>query len=112
MHSKNNIRLNAPAGDLPSLIAAVDAGADSVNIGFRSPTNLRNLPGLNFSVEEAAEAVKYAHQHGVKVHLTVNTYPTDYQFEECFRSDVEQVTSARNTLRGNSFGRCGHEDDS
>ena len=86
MHSKNKIRLNAPAGDLPSLIAAVDAGADSVYIGFRSPTNLRNLPGLNFSTEEAAEAVGYAHRHGVKVHVTVNTYPTDYQFEECFRA--------------------------
>ena len=86
MHSKNKIRLNAPAGDLPSLIAAVDAGADSVYIGFRSPTNLRNLPGLNFSVEEAAEAVGYAHRHGVKVHVTVNTYPTNHQLEECFRA--------------------------
>ncbi len=86
MHSKNKIRLNAPAGDLPSLIAAVDAGADSVYIGFRSPTNLRNLPGLNFSVDEAAEAVGYAHRHGVKVHVTVNTYPTDYQLEECFQA--------------------------
>ncbi len=56
---RNKMRLNAPAGKLPSLIAAVDAGADSVYIGFQSPTNLRNLPGLNFSVAEADEAVKY-----------------------------------------------------
>ncbi len=48
MNSKSKIQLNAPAGNLPSLIVAVDAGADSVYIGFRSPTNLRNLPGLNF----------------------------------------------------------------
>ncbi|MHC4605091.1 MAG: peptidase U32 family protein, partial [Planctomycetota bacterium] len=86
MHSKNKIQLNAPAGNLPSLIAAVDAGADSVYIGFRSPTNLRNLPGLNFSIEEAAEAVKYAHQHGVTVYLTVNTHPMDHQLQECFRA--------------------------
>jgi putative protease len=84
MNSKSKIQLNAPAGNLPSLIAAVDAGADSVYIGFQSPTNLRNLPGLNFSVNEAAEAVEYAHRRGVKVYVTVNTYPTDHQLEECF----------------------------
>ncbi len=46
MHHKSKIQLNAPAGNLSSLMAAVDAGADSVYAGFRSPTNLRNLPGV------------------------------------------------------------------
>ena len=93
MHSENKIQLNAPAGNLPSLIAAVDAGADSVYIGFRSPTNLRNLPGLNFSIEEAAEAVEYARQHGVKVYVTVNTHPMNHQLEECLRAvdDADDV---------------------
>ena len=86
MRSKNKIQLNAPAGNLLSLIAAVDAGADSVYIGFQSPTNLRNLPGLNFSLTEAAEAVDYAHQRTTRVHVTVNTYPTDHQLKECFRA--------------------------
>ncbi len=83
MRSKKKIQLNAPAGDLPSLMAAVDAGADSVYIGFRSPTNLRNLPGLNFSVDQAREAVQYAHHRGAKIHVTVNTLPVDQQLEEC-----------------------------
>ncbi len=93
MNSKSKIQLNAPAGNLPSFIAAVDAGADSVYIGFQSPTNLRNLPGLNFSVDEAAEAVEYAHRRGVKVYVTVNTYPTDHQLKECFRAidDADDV---------------------
>jgi putative protease len=93
MHRENKIQLNAPAGNFPSLIAAVNAGADSVYIGFRSPTNLRNLPGLNFSVEEAAKAVQYAHRYGVRVHVTVNTYPTNHQLEECFRAvdDADHV---------------------
>ena len=64
--------------------AAVDAGADSVYIGFNSPTNLRNLPGLNFSLAEAADGVKYAHQRGVKVHVAVNTFPPDRLLQECF----------------------------
>ncbi len=46
MTHKSKIQLNVPAGNMPSLMAAVDAGADSVYIGFRSPTNLRNLPGV------------------------------------------------------------------
>ncbi len=86
MARDSRIRLNAPAGNLPSLMAAVDAGADSVYIGFRSPTNLRNLPGLNFSTAEAAEAVDYAHRHGVRVHVTVNTHPLDHQLEQCLQA--------------------------
>lgn len=86
MTHKSKIQLNVPAGNMPSLVAAVDAGADSVYIGFRSPTNLRNLPGLNFSVEEASKAVQYAHRQGIRVYVTVNTYPMDHQLEECFRA--------------------------
>lgn len=82
----SKVLLNAPAGNLPCLTAAVDAGADSVYLGFRSATNLRNLPGLNFSVEEAAEGVEYAHRRGVEVYVTVNTHPLDHQLEACFRA--------------------------
>ncbi len=91
MHSA--IRLNAPAGNLPSLITAVDAGADSVYLGFQSPTNLRNLPGLNFSVQEAVEGVAYAHERDAKVHVTVNTHPLDCQLETCFRAvdDADEI---------------------
>ncbi len=86
MRKGNTIQLNSPAGNLPSLKAAVDAGADSVYIGFRSPTNLRNLPGLNFDLEEAAEGVQYAHRHGARVHVAVNTHPLDHQLDACFRA--------------------------
>jgi len=78
--------LNAPGGTLPALITAVDAGADSVYIGFRSATNLRNLPGLNFSLEEAAEGVKYAHARGAEVFIAVNTHPADDHLDQCFRA--------------------------
>ncbi len=93
MRRDRPIQLNAPAGDLPSLMAAVDAGADSVYIGFQSPTNLRNLPGLNFSVEDAAEGVAYARRRGARVHVAVNTHPMDHQLEACFRAvdDAEAI---------------------
>ncbi|HDZ20879.1 hypothetical protein LCGC14_0015190 [marine sediment metagenome] len=93
MRRDRPIQLNAPAGDLLSLMAAVDAGADSVYIGFQSPTNLRNLPGLNFSVEDAAEGVAYARQRGARMHVAVNTHPMDHQLEACFRAvdDAEAI---------------------
>jgi len=34
MHSENKIQLNVPAGNSPSLIAAVGTDTGSVNIGF------------------------------------------------------------------------------
>jgi len=41
--------LVCPAGNLPALKAAVDAGGDTVYLGFRNATNARNFEGLNFS---------------------------------------------------------------
>ncbi len=67
--------LVCPAGTPPALRAAVDAGADSVYVGFRDETNARNFPGLNFSREELEEALAYAHGHGVKVLVAINTFP-------------------------------------
>jgi putative protease len=91
MTREGRIRLNAPAGNLPALKAAVDAGADSVYIGFRSPTNLRNLPGLNLTVADAAEGVEYAHCRGVRVHVAVNTHPLDGQLPACFQAADDAV---------------------
>lgn len=86
MSNNHKLQLNAPAGNLSSLVAAVDAGADSIYIGFQSPTNLRNLPGLNFSRDEADKAIQYAHEHGAKVYITVNTNPVDDLLDDCFRA--------------------------
>ncbi len=67
--------LVCPAGTPAALRAAVDAGADSVYCGFRNETNARNFPGLNFSDEELAEAIPYAHSCGSKVMVAINTFP-------------------------------------
>ncbi len=79
------IDLISPAGDLPSLKAAVDAGADAVYIGFRSPTNLRNFPGLNFSLKEAKRGIEYAHKRGKEVYVTINIYPQVDGVDLCFK---------------------------
>lgn len=67
--------LVCPAGTPAALRTAVDAGADAVYCGFQNATNARNFPGLNFTPDELAESVAYAHAHGAKVLLALNTYP-------------------------------------
>ncbi len=69
------MELVCPAGNLPSLKAAVDAGADSVYIGFRNETNARAFPGLNFDKGTARQGIQYAHRAHRKVFVALNTYP-------------------------------------
>lgn len=69
------MELVCPAGTPAALRAAVDAGAHTVYCGFADDTNARNFPGLNFSPEEMAEGVAYAHTRGAKVLVAINTFP-------------------------------------
>ncbi|QIK38125.1 U32 family peptidase [Caldichromatium japonicum] len=69
------MELVCPAGNLPMLKAAVDHGADAVYLGFRDDTNARHFAGLNFTDQQIAEGVKYAHDRRVKVFVAINTYP-------------------------------------
>lgn len=75
MTSSSAVELVCPAGTPAALKAAVDAGADCVYLGFRDETNARNFPGLNFSRPELAEGVAYAHAHGTRVLVAINTFP-------------------------------------
>lgn len=59
-----------PAGSLEVLKTAVIFGADAVYIGGEA-FGLR-AKAKNFSKEEMAEGIRFAHAHGVKVHVTVN----------------------------------------
>ena len=69
------LELVSPAGSPASLRAAVDAGADTVYLGFRDETNARNFPGLNFSRKELEEGLAYARRHDAKVYVAINTFP-------------------------------------
>ncbi len=73
------LELCCPAGNLPSLKAAIDNGADVAYLGFQNATNARNFEGLNFSLKEIAEGVAYAHARGKKVFVAINTFP---QFDD------------------------------
>ena len=75
MHLAEPFELVCPAGSLPALKAAVDHGADCVYLGFRDATNARNFAGLNFDEAAINSGIRYAHDHGRKVLLALNTYP-------------------------------------
>jgi len=59
-----------PAGSLNVLKTAVIYGADAVYIGG-DVFGLR-AKAKNFSAEDMREGIAFAHEHGVKVHVTVN----------------------------------------
>ena len=65
--------LLAPAGDWEKLNMAVLYGADAVYLAGTS-FGMRAFAG-NFGPDELPKAVRFAHDHGVRVHVTVNTMP-------------------------------------
>ncbi len=67
------IELLSPAGDMDRLKMSVLYGADAVYLAG-TDFGMRSFAG-NFTPEELPAAVKFAHDHGVKVHVTVNTMP-------------------------------------
>lgn len=74
------MELVCPAGNLPSLKAAVDNGADAVYIGFKNETNARHFAGLNFDNKQIQQGLDYARRQGKKVYVAINTYPQPDNF--------------------------------
>jgi len=67
------LELLSPAGDMERLKMSVLYGADAVYLAGTA-FGMRSFAG-NFTPEELPKAVDFAHSHGVKVHVTVNTMP-------------------------------------
>ena len=81
----------SPAGNFEKMKAAILYGADAVYLAG-------NLFGMraaadNFTIDELSEAVKYAHERGVKVYLTVNTMPREYEYDSLrkYFSDIKNI---------------------
>jgi len=74
------MELLAPAGDLKSFRAAVYNGADAVYLGLQS-FNAR-IKADNFTNENIAEIVRFAHLYNVKVYVTINILVKDDEVSE------------------------------
>ena len=78
----NRPELLSPVGGKAHLIAAVNNGADAVYMGGMA-FNARIFAD-NFSDEELPDAINYAHSHGVKVYMTINTLIADNELSRAF----------------------------
>ncbi len=65
------VELLAPAGNYETMLGAFNAGADAVYLGGQG-FGARAFAD-NFTNEEVIDAIRYAHLHGKKIYLTVNT---------------------------------------
>lgn len=80
--NRHKPELMAPAGDMTSLRAALDAGADAVYFGVVS-MNMR-ASARNFAVEDLPEIAKVCHAAGARAYLALNTiiYDREVQLAE------------------------------
>lgn len=69
------VELLAPAGDMERLEAAIKFGADAVFMAGDSFGLRANAK--NFDRDAMKKAVDYAHDNGVRVHITMNIVPHD-----------------------------------
>jgi len=74
------VELLSPAGDMEKLKIAIEYGADALYAGV-SHFSLRCHSGKEFDYETFADAVKYAHERGVKIYATVNGFPFNNQIK-------------------------------
>ena len=62
----------APVGSRESLMAAIQAGADSVYFGIEK-LNMRAHSASVFTIDDLREIAAMCNEHGIKTYLTVNT---------------------------------------
>ena len=77
------VELLAPAGDMDSLLAAVNNGADAVYIGGKK-FGARKF-AHNFDEQELKEAIQVCHTHGARLYVTVNTLIHDTELEDALQ---------------------------
>ncbi|MDD4164391.1 MAG: U32 family peptidase [Eubacteriales bacterium] len=86
----------SPAGNPEKLIYALNYGADAVycaldRFGMRSAAD-------NFTLEELKDGIEYAHSHGKRLYLTLNTMPKDAEL-----SHLPEYLSSIRDIRPDAF---------
>lgn len=70
--NRKSVELLAPAGTWDALVASVESGADAVYLGGKH-FNMRMHEGeFNFDDALLKKAIDYAHEHGVRLYITLN----------------------------------------
>ena len=75
-----DFEIMAPVGSRESLMAAIQAGADSVYFGI-GQLNMRSHSANHFTIDDLHEIAQMCQEHGIKTYLTVNTIIYDDDIE-------------------------------
>ena len=89
---KKELELLSPAGNLEIFKGVINAGADAVYFGgelFGARAYAKN-----FTMDEAKEAILYAHLFGKKAYLTVNTLIKNREMEKQLYSYLKEYYEA------------------
>lgn len=79
MNAKD-IEIMSPVGSYESLMAAIEAGANSVYFGV-GQLNMRSASANNFTLDDLERICEIAKQNNVKTYLTLNTVIYDEEIE-------------------------------
>ena len=90
-----DFEIMAPVGSRESLMAAIQAGADSVYFGI-GQLNMRSHSANHFTIDDLHEIAQMCQEHGIKTYLTVNTIIYDDDIET-MRMIVDAAKAARIT---------------
>jgi len=74
------LELLSPAGSPEAVVAAVQSGADAIYLGLGDFNARRGAK--NFTEQEFLDSVKYCHERGCRVYVTMNTLASDREIEE------------------------------
>ncbi len=98
------VELLAPAGNLAALKAAVENGADAVYIGGDQFSARQKAE--NFTREQMAAGIAYAHQRGCAVHVAVNTLVRNEEIGDLitYGYELAELGGRRSDCAG--FRRC------
>ena len=83
--------LLAPAGNKEKAVVAMEYGADAIYLAGKA-FGMRAKAG-NFSADELKEVLELAKERGVKVYVTVNTYPRNEEMDQlpAYLQELEEL---------------------
>lgn len=78
--TRQDVEIMAPVGSYESLMAAINAGANSVYFGVEQ-LNMRSKSSNNFTIEDLHNISSICAENGIKSYLTLNTVMYDHDIE-------------------------------
>lgn len=78
--TRQDVEIMAPVGSYESLMAAINAGANSVYFGVEQ-LNMRSKSSNNFTIEDLHNISSICAENGIKSYLTLNTVMYDHDIQ-------------------------------